>query len=59
MKEPVDMIEGVFHQAIHGKPPKSPPKKIALMGTVLIDFEATDAGPMLDVIPFFLKVVAR
>jgi hypothetical protein len=49
----------VFHRAIHGKPVKSPPKQIALMGTVLVDFEATDAGPALGLIPYFQKIAAQ
>ncbi len=49
----------VFHQAIHGMQPKSPPRKISLMGTVLVDFEVTDAGPVLELIPFFQKIAGR
>ena len=49
----------VFHQALHGKPPRSPPKKISLMGTVLVDFETTDAGPALELMPFLQKIAAQ
>lgn len=49
----------VLHQVLHGKPAKSPPKQIALMGSVLVDFESTDAGPALDLIPFFQKIAAH
>lgn len=49
----------VFHRVLHGKPAKSPPKQIAMMGTVLVDFEATDAGPALDLIPYFQRISER
>ncbi len=49
----------VFHRAIHGTPAQSPPKQIALMGTVLVDFEMTDAGLAPDLIPYFQKIAAH
>lgn len=48
----------VFHRVLHGKAAKAPPKRIAMMGAVLVDFEETDAGPQLDLIPFLQKVAA-
>ncbi len=44
----------VFHHAIHGKPAKSPPKSVSLLGSVLVDFEATPTD-----FAFFQKIASE
>ncbi len=46
----------VFHRALHGAPPKTPPKRIALLGNVIVDLDEADAGPEL--LPVLLKAAA-